>query len=292
MHTRTVVVLFSLGVFAPLVACGSKSSLRVPRPPREPSIDAAVDAFSRDAPIDTGVDARVDTGTDAPSDTGTDAPIDAGRDAFLPPDRDAAAFLFGCADGEREGFLDPVRHQRIAGCGGGFRRAGLLFEDPPACERRAGDDGALPNGEGCGATDLCAEGWHICRSADEVALASPGGCDGVAGTEPAFFATRQSGPGCGVCARGGRTDCTGADCALDCAQTTLTANDLFGCGTLGDPPNANCAPLDRFSNNLCSATTPPWRCPGSSGLDEALLIEKTGPQGGGVLCCRDDVGAP
>ena len=56
--------------------------------------------------------------------------------------------------------------------------------------------------------------------------------------------------------------------------------------------NGNCAPLDRFSNNLCSATTPPWSCPGSTGFDEALFIVKSGPEGGGVLCCRDDVGAP
>lgn len=276
---RRLAVLWAL---AWLCGCGAKSSLHIPRP-ADASMDAAIDAHA----IDAGSDAPFDAGIDATFDAGSDAPIDAGRDAPLRDD--AAAFLLGCSDGEREGFLDPVRHVRIAGCSGGFRRPGLLFEEPPACGRLAGDDGPIPNGEGCGASDLCAEGWHVCRSADEVAAASPGGCDGVAGTEPAFFASRQSGPGCGVCARGGRTDCSGGDCASDCAMTTLTANDLFGCGTLGDTPNPNCAPLDRFSNNLCSATTPPWECPGSSGYDEALFIVKNGPERGGVLCCRDDV---
>jgi hypothetical protein len=31
----------------------------------------------------------------------------------------------------------------------------------------------------------------------------------------------------------------------------------------------------------------PWDCTRSSGYDEALVVIKTGPEGGGVLCCAD-----
>lgn len=262
-------------------ACGARTGLEVA--PHDGGMD--------------GMDAPRDVGRDAPDATvdARDAPLDArdvGLDARDAPIDAPDPRLLGCADGEREGFLDRARHERIAGCSGGFALPGLLVDEPPACARRAGDDGPLPTGTGCRSADLCAEGWHVCRSASEVMAASPGGCDGVAGGEPAFFASRQSGPGCGICARGGRT-CALGECALDCAADprpgSLMANDLFGCGTLGDPPNPNCAPLDRFSNDLCGSTTAPWSCPGSTGFDEALVVRKNGPERGGVLCCRDDV---
>lgn len=262
-----------------IAGCGARTGLEVPLTP--PSRDAGMDAPRPDGGRDSGFDAPDLPGLDAP-----DAPPDVPLDASM-------LFLLGCADGEREGFLDPVRHERIAGCGGGFQVPGLLLDLPPRCDRRAGDDGARPNGEGCASADLCAEGWHICLSSDEVAAASPGGCDGVAGGEPAFFATRQSGPGCGICARGDRVcglgECS-EDCRADATPTSAMANDLFGCGTLGDAPRANCAPLDRFSNDLCGSTTAPWSCPGSTGFDEALVVRKNGPERGGVLCCRDDGG--
>jgi hypothetical protein len=137
--------------------------------------------------------------------------------------------------------------------------------------------------------DLCAVGWHVCASPADVASSSIDGCAGSHDAPDSFFAARISGPGCGVCATGTAPDCTGADCRVGCAMTLRTTNDVFGCGTLGDAPSAaTCAPLDRFSNNLCTSLGGPWSCTGDpSGTREALDLTKTGPARGGVLCCRD-----
>src|SRR6185369_15471919 len=114
----------------------------------------------------------------------------------------------------------------------------------PACGRTAGDDGANPDGSGCNALDLCAVGFHICTSSAEVSLKSSTGCMGAAvGAAPVFFITAQSGAEARSC-------------------TPTGADDVFGCGTLGSRPvtNSNCAPLDRWSTNLCAALTAPWAC--------------------------------
>lgn len=173
----------------------------------------------------------------------------------------------GCADGQREGFVDLAGEPDIAGCAGGFAIAGLLADAAPACGRAGGDDGRLPDGAGCNATDLCGLGWHVCLTAGQVASAT-GDCAGAApeGAPPLFFATRQSGPGNAECGAG--------------------ANDLFGCGNLGVAPAASCSPLDRFSNDLCAALGAPWTC-GADGTSEASAVSKPGADGGGVLCCRD-----
>ena len=196
----------------------------------------------------------------------------------------------GCADGRRDAFLDVDRYPRIAACAGGFSIAGLSRAFAPTCDRGAGDDGPNPNGVGCSATDLCAPGWHVCVSAADVASHSPDGCAGAADAAPrSFFATRQTGPGCGHCATGADMSCDNSSCRPGCAQTERTTNDIFGCGNLGATPMASsCGVLDRFSNNLCSALGPPWRCDDDPrGLRESDFVVKPGPGGGGVLCCED-----
>lgn len=196
----------------------------------------------------------------------------------------------GCADGQRDAFRDRLRYPEIAGCAGGFGNAGLSRESSPTCARGAGDDGANPTGLGCSASDLCAPGWHVCRSAQDVATHSPDGCAGAGDADAsAFYATRQTGPGCGHCATGTDPGCGSNDCRPGCAQTERTSNDIFGCGTLGAVPQASsCGPLDRFSQNLCGSLRPPWRCNGDpQGLRESDLVVKPGPEAGGVLCCLD-----
>ncbi len=204
-----------------------------------------------------------------------------------PPD-----LVIGCSDGTREGFVDPATYPEIAGCSGGFSLPGVGVAAPlsPACDRSAGNDSANPDGTGCDVADLCAEGWHVCASAMEVGQKSPSGCAGVPPTPPLFFVTRQSGPGCSQCATGSSTDptqCGGGTCQPGCAQTALTANDVFGCGNVGDASySGTCGPLDRFGNNLCSALPPPWTC-GTDGTHEADNVAKPGPSAGGALCCKD-----
>jgi hypothetical protein len=221
----------------------------------------------------------------------------------------------GCADGSREGFTDLNAQPNIAGCSGGWSVPGIMITNPgtapacsgvmtrdtvtPACGRMGGDDGLNPNGTGCNVADLCAAGWHVCSTAADIASHSPTGCVGAtqAGDPPLFFASRQSSNGCGVCATGTRTDadCNSASCTAGCAQTAATSNDVFGCGNLGDSsiggaPLTGCGPIDRFSNNVCSALgDTSWSCndDGGNGLCEAYVVVHTSAEFGGVLCCRD-----
>ena len=209
-----------------------------------------------------------DTPDEAPAgpDGGAAAPA---ADAAPDDGADEAAVAAGCADGEREGFLDQAAHPDIAACAGGFAEPGLFDSVTPACARAAGDDGGVPDGAGCNVADLCVVGWHVCVGAAEVGARAPGGCGPATATPEAqvFFVTRQSGPGGATCGTG--------------------ANDLFGCGSLGvAAADASCAPLDRFSNNLCAALPEPWSC-GTDGAAEADLVSKPGAAAGGVLCCKD-----
>ncbi|WP_434388703.1 Kelch repeat-containing protein [Melittangium boletus] len=216
----------------------------------------------------------------------------------------------GCADGQREGFVDSSRYPNIAGCSGGWSIPGVLVSTPgfepycsqqpmndtltPACARGAGDDGSNPSGAGCNVADLCAPGWHVCANEPEVATNSPTGCSGAtrAGDPALFFATRQSGTGYGVCASGTGTgpECNSSTGAYGCLQTTRTGNDLFGCGNLGAAPATTCGVLNRFSNNTCMDLGSPWDCGGAPAeYCETQAVKKPSPGRGGVLCCRDNV---
>lgn len=199
----------------------------------------------------------------------------------------ALALRDACADGQREAFLDAKRYPDIAGCSGGFDRPGLYFDSGATCGRRGGDDGALPAGAACSIGDLCAEGFHVCRGAADVAAHSPDGCVGAHDAQgEQFFASRQSGPGCAQCAIGGEVGCDGNSCREGCAPTPATTNDMFGCGTAGVAPWGACGVLDRFSNDQCGSLPAPWSCAGT-GTDEAIVVTKPGPLAGGALCCRD-----
>jgi hypothetical protein len=220
----------------------------------------------------------------------------------------------GCADGQREGFVDTVAYPDIAGCGGGWTIPGVSLFAPaaapacpglvpedtrhPACDHGAGDDGANPTGTGCNVADLCAPDWHVCLDAPDVLTASGGeGCVDAtqSGDPPLFFATRQSSTGCGVCATGDRTDatCTSLSCASGCLQTEAVSNDVFGCGNIGSGAGGACTPIDRFSQNLCgSLTAQGWACNDPTSADdtgtcEIFTVVHSNPDTGGVLCCRD-----
>jgi hypothetical protein len=178
---------------------------------------------------------------------------------------DSASVTPACADGERDGFVDAAAFPDIAGCAGGWSLAGVTVELPPGCEA-SGDDADNLRGTGCHIGDLCAPGWHVCASHDEVARLA-GDCSGATADLPPelplFFAQRRSGGGAACDARG--------------------ANDLYGCGNIGTPA-PGCAPL-QISGDGCSSLGAPWSCP--SGEFEANRVLKSGPEVGGALCCRD-----
>lgn len=171
----------------------------------------------------------------------------------------------GCADGEREAFVDEVAYPDIAACSGGWMVPGLHF-NVTYCDRDGGDDGPLPAGQGCSVEDLCSEGWHVCMDRQDVMASGVDDCNDEA-YGGAFFATRQSSMGGHFC-------------------TATGVDDIFGCGDIGWSMLNDCAPLNRDSQNLCNELPEPWSCDISS-TQEAEFVVKEGPEFGGVLCCRD-----
>ncbi len=329
------VVLPLIAPILVVVACGARTDLAdVARLQRDdggvrPALDARSEAsgdaspgdsarpdVGTDAEHDARRDARHDVGTDAARhdarpDVGTDAAHDARRDARRDTGPDATPpSVAGCADGDREGFVDIATYPSIAGCSGGWSIPGVMPFDPghapacptiptydtvdPACGRMAGNDGPNPDGTGCNVADLCASGWHVCTSSADVASHSPSGCTGatLAGAPSLFFATRQSSTGFNSCATGTATgtDCTAESGNPDCAETAETSNDVFGCGNFGSAgPGTSCVPLDRSTDNECAQLTgSTWSCTDDgSGSCEAYVLVHAGPTYGGVLCCQD-----
>lgn len=173
----------------------------------------------------------------------------------------------GCADGFREALLDEAAFPSVAACAGGFWIAGVGA--PVAlCDRQGGDDGPLPDGMGCSIEDLCAEGWHLCTSRQEVAAAGLADC-GPQAWGGQFFATSQSGEGANTCNDTG-------------------TNDVFGCGDVGYGNISGCAPLNRSTGNLCVNLPGVWACM-ENAYDEVSHLVKPGSDAGGALCCRDAV---
>lgn len=244
-----------------------------------------------DAPNGAGVedDAGTSTAPGPDAETSGSLGIDAGR--ALDAGRDGGPFAsrplgplrrtsglpseVGCADGTREGFIDVRGWRNIAGCAGAFDVPGLL--DPasraPQCDREAGDTGLNQLGRGCSVSDLCAEGWHVCAGPDEVGTLSPTDCESAADPDhPQFFLVRAGASEQGLC---------GPD--------PMAANDLHGCGSLGQPEAESCQPLERrLSFADCLASAGVWQCGGPEEPHrEALVVTKPAPSQGGALCCRD-----
>jgi hypothetical protein len=209
----------------------------------------------------------------SPSDASTPGP---GLDAGEPLGTSGAPLTVGCSDGTREGFRQVGAWPKIAGCAGAFDQMGIIGPAAlkPMCGLRAGDSGRNPEGKGCTAADLCAEHWHLCRDGKDVAEHSPtGDCEGcVPAGEPRFFLVASAASIAGVC-----------------SPDPTEANDLHGCGWLGEPESEGCFPLDRrmgFAD--CLRTNGVWQCgDDSDAAREAAVVTKRGITLGGVLCCRD-----
>jgi hypothetical protein len=177
----------------------------------------------------------------------------------------------GCSDGEREGL---AQQDDLAACAGAWTVPGALGADDPACGRSAGDDAG--GAAGCNMQDLCADGWHVCLDAGEVATRDgAAGCAELGAASDAVFITRQRG-----------------DAAVDshrCAPAG-SSDDVFGCGGLGAAVSGDdaCTPLDRrLSLPVDCPAEGGWTC-GSGEAAEGATIAKSDPaRGGGVLCCRD-----
>jgi hypothetical protein len=223
----------------------------------------------------------------AGADAGEDlAPVDLAMYGLLPSDASdlkwdppvgasGPADMIGCSDGSREGFVEPGAWQNIAGCAGAWSLPGLqnARARTPQCGRAAGDNGMNPRGTNCSVADLCAEGWHVCEDADDVAASSPTGCESASPLGyAAFFVVRGGATWGGVC---------GPD--------REWSNDLHGCGSYGRAESQDCWPLSRrFGFADCADTAGVWLCGGpDQHLDEGSYVAKNGGALGGALCCRD-----
>lgn len=219
------------------------------------------DAYPTEVPVDAAAGA---TDTPAPRDGRMEA-VSVELPGLAGP---------GCSDGTREGFREYWLWPTIAGCAGGFAQAGVIGNLEPACGRLAGDSSSNPSGAGCSAADLCATGWHVCVDGTEVAKHSPtGDCEGcVAAGEPRFFLVASGASPTGVC-----------------TVDRSAANDLHGCGGLGQPESPDCPPLTRrmgFAD--CGKTGAVWSCgTAQQSTEEATVVTKSGPSMGGVLCCSN-----
>jgi hypothetical protein len=176
----------------------------------------------------------------------------------------------GCADGERELFRKEKESPNVAGCAGAFDVAGVTTSPSksPSCGRGAGDDGDNLMGVGCAVADLCAAGWHVCESAEELDVSACADDD----SGPTFYVTRLS-------------TVTGS---LACGAGA--SDNLVGCGVgAGQSPmsGGTCGPLDTvliFSQ--CDMELASWEC-GTSTDVEAEVVTKVDSDEGGALCCRD-----
>ena len=199
---------------------------------------------------------------------GTD--VDAAQDSDTPPGPS------GCSDGTAEAVLEDGR---LFACSGAWAVPGVVDDTEPLCERKAGNDGVSPSGEGCTVADLSAVGWHVCRDASDVALhGGDGACERIGAPVPDetgsyVYLTRQRGTG------------EDAACAPDGSEDS--ADDAWGCGTLGLEA-ADCRPLDRhLSLGDGGGCGEPFEC-GDDPTAEGRNVTKREPTQGGVLCCSDD----
>jgi hypothetical protein len=154
----------------------------------------------------------------------------------------------GCHSGVRVGFSDTNTFPKIAACAGGWDSPGLVNTNPTPGNAAA----------------LCADGWHICSSIEEVKRATEGkGCEAAELKSGAFFAIQD-----------------GVFEPPECF--TRGSIGVLGCGSLGAPAPQACAPLERVSNPGCSALDEPWACEKEM---EVWSLTKPKYDGGGVLCC-------
>lgn len=201
------------------------------------------------------------------------APDAASTDA-MPDAKADAADSSGCSDGTREGFESGSLFPKLAGCEGAWSIAGLRLA--PICGRQNGND-LNPSGANCAASDLCAPGWAICSSRDEIATCLGAGSCVDATTQPqTFFATSVG---------------SKPSTSWSCDDQVTSTDDLYGCGTAGgefssSPPSSNtCPPLTKSSDNACSGLdTTIWQCAGPNTAEQLNVTKKQGV--GGVLCCK------
>jgi hypothetical protein len=171
--------------------------------------------------------------------------------------------VIGCADGQREAFVDASAFAGIAGCLGSWPGKKSMRARPG--RRACGDDA----GECDVPASLCASGWHVCGASGSIAelkqvssdqCASAGG-----GRYSAAISHCETQSGCVYDRRrDGDYDCFDSGW---CSETVCCGAD---CGGLG----------------VCRDGVWPGQTTIAFGMDQGCGAT-TSQRAGGVLCCRD-----
>jgi len=91
---------------------------------------------------------------------------DSGHEYHVQQGENGDPRLVGCADGQREAFVDRATYASIAGCLATW--PGTMSLRLPRAGKACGDD--APGGAGCASpADACAPGWHVCAADGAVA---------------------------------------------------------------------------------------------------------------------------
>lgn len=168
----------------------------------------------------------------------------------------------GCADGQREAFVDAATFPGIAGCLASW--AGTQSMRAPTTGKACGDD----SGECAAPTDVCAPGWHVCGANGRIAdltQVSAEQCEQAGGGRfSAGVSHCETQSGCQYDTRpDGDYDCFASGW---CSETVCCGND---CGQFG----------------ACRDGVWPGKTHIAQGTDQGCGATSA-RRAGGVLCCR------
>jgi hypothetical protein len=170
--------------------------------------------------------------------------------------------VVGCADGQREAFVDAAGYPAIAGCLGAWE--GTRSMRDRATGQSCGDDAG-----GCAVpADLCAPGWHLC------------GASGALADLQQVTAEQCEQAG------GGRFSAAISHCETqDGCQYDSRANADYECFDRGWCSETVCCGADCGAFGSCRDGVWPGRTHIAQGTDQGCGAT-TSQRAGGVLCCR------
>jgi hypothetical protein len=168
----------------------------------------------------------------------------------------------GCADGQREAFVDAAAFPSIAGCLGSWQ--GTQSMRSPASGIPCGDD----RGECAVPGDLCAQGWRVCGATGSIA-----------------DLTQVSGEQCEQ-AGGGRFSAAISHCETQngCAYDTRPDGD-YECFDRGWCSETVCCGADCGNFGACRDGVWQGLTHIAQGTDQGCGATSS-RRAGGVLCCR------
>lgn len=187
---------------------------------------------------------------------------DAGKVYRVSQGRPGEPGVVGCADGQRELFVDGESFPGIAGCLGGWQ--GTKNMRAAGTGRACGDD----SGECAAPADLCAPGWHLCGASGAIADLK-----------------QVSGDQCAT-AGGGRFSSALSHCETQsgCVYDTRPAGD-YGCFKTGWCSETVCCGADCGDLGACTDGVWPGKTHIAIGQDQGCGATSS-QRAGGVLCCR------